>query len=37
MEKKLLTREEQTIDWLRSELEKDKKSLEIEKLRMIES
>lgn len=37
MEKKLLTREEQTIDWLKSELEKDKKSLEIEKLRMIES
>jgi hypothetical protein len=37
MEKKLLTREEQTIDLLKSELEKDKKSLEIEKLRMIES
>lgn len=37
MEKKLLTREEQAIDWLKSELEKDKKELEIEKLRMIES
>jgi hypothetical protein len=37
MEKKLLTREEKAIDWLKSELEKDKKELEIEKLRMIES
>jgi thiazole synthase ThiGH ThiG subunit len=37
MEKKLLTREEQAIDWLKSELEKDKKELEIEKLKMIES
>ena len=37
MEKKLLTREEQAIDWLKSELEKDKKELEIEKLMMIES
>lgn len=37
MEKKLLTREEQAIDWLKSELEKDKKELEIEKLRIIES
>ena len=37
MEKKLLTREEKAIDWLKSELEKDKKELEIQKLRMIES
>ena len=37
MEKKLLTREEKAIDWLKSELEKDKKELEIEKLRMIKS
>lgn len=37
MEKKLLTREELAIDWLKSEYEKDKTSLEIEKKRMIES
>lgn len=37
MGKKLWTREEQAVDWLKSEIEKDKASLEIEKKRIIES
>lgn len=37
MEKKLSTREEQAIDWLKNEIEKDKTELEKEKQRMIES
>jgi hypothetical protein len=37
MEKKLLTREEQAVTWLKSEIEKDKKSLELEKKKMIDS
>ena len=37
MEKKLLTREEQAVTWLKSEIEKDKKSLELEKKKLIDS
>jgi hypothetical protein len=37
MEKKLWTREEQAVGWLKSEIEKDKASLDLEKKRMIES
>jgi F0F1-type ATP synthase membrane subunit b/b' len=37
MEKKISTKEEQAIDWLRSEIEKDKLQLENEKKRLIES
>jgi hypothetical protein len=32
-----LTREEQSINWLKSEIEKDKIELEIEKKKLIES
>lgn len=35
MEKKLLTREEQTLTWLKSELEKDQKELDSKKLKLI--
>jgi len=35
MEKKLWTREEQAVDWLKSEIEKDKLELEAEKLKFI--
>jgi len=37
MEKKISTKGEQAIDWLRSEIEKDKLQLENEKKRLIES
>ena len=37
MEKKILTKEEQAITWLKSEIEKDKFDLEKEKKRFIES
>ena len=37
MEKKLLTREEQAVGWLKSEIEKDNKELENEKKRIIDS
>jgi hypothetical protein len=37
MEKKLSTREEQAIDWLKNEIEKDKIELENEKKRLVES
>ena len=37
MEKKLSTREEQAIDWLKSEIEKDKLQLEFEKQKLIDS
>ena len=37
MEKKLSTREEQAIDWLKSEIEKDKLQLENEKKQFIDS
>lgn len=37
MEKKISTKEEQAIDWLKSEIEKDKLQLENEKKRLIES
>jgi hypothetical protein len=37
MEKKILTKEEQAITWLKSEIEKDKLDLEKEKKRFIES
>jgi hypothetical protein len=37
MEKKLSTRGEQSINWLKSELEKDKIELENEKKKLIES
>ena len=37
MEKKISTKEEQAIDWLRSEIEKDKLQLDNEKKRLIES
>ena len=37
MEKKILTKEEQAINWLKSEIEKDKMDLEKEKKRFIES
>lgn len=35
MEKKLLTREEQSLNWLKSELEKDQKELDSKKLKLI--
>jgi uncharacterized protein YacL (UPF0231 family) len=37
MEKKLSTREEKAIDWLKNEIEKDNAELEKEKQRMIKS
>jgi hypothetical protein len=37
MEKKLLTRGEQAVEWLKSEFEKDKTELEKEKRRIAES
>ena len=37
MEKKILTKEEQAITWLKSEIAKDKMDLEKEKKRFIES
>ena len=37
MERKILTKEEQAITWLKSEIEKDKLDLEKEKKRFIES
>jgi hypothetical protein len=37
MEKKISTKEEQAIDWLKSEIEKDKLQLDNEKKRLIES
>lgn len=37
MEKKILTKEEQAIDWLKSEIEKDKMELEREKKQLIDS
>lgn len=37
MEKKLLTREEQAVGWLKNEIEKDNKELQVEKERMISS
>lgn len=36
MEKKILTREEQAIDWLKNEIEKDNKDLDKEKNKLIE-
>lgn len=37
MEKKISTKEEQALDWLKSELEKDKMDLENQKKSFIES
>jgi len=37
MEKKLSTREEQAIDWLKNEIEKDRSELNKDKQRIIES
>jgi hypothetical protein len=37
MEKKLSTREEQAIDWLKNEIEKDRVQLETEKKKLIDS
>jgi len=37
MEKKILTREEQVIDWLKNEIEKDNKELDKEKKNLIDS
>lgn len=37
MEKKISTREEQAIGWLKSEMEKDKIELDKEKKQLIES
>jgi hypothetical protein len=37
MEKKISTKKEQAIDWLRSEIEKDKIELEREKQKMVNS
>jgi hypothetical protein len=37
MGKKLSTREEQAIDWLKNEIEKDRSELNKEKQRIIES
>lgn len=37
MEKRLLTQEEQAIDWLKNEIQKDKIELEKEKLKTIEA
>lgn len=37
MEKKISTKEEQAIEWLNSEIEKDKVELETQKKQLIES
>ena len=37
MEKKISTKQEQALDWLRSEIEKDKIDLENDKKKLIES
>jgi len=37
MEKKISTKEEQALDWLKSEIEKDKVDLENDKLKLIKS
>ena len=37
MEKKILSKEEQAIDWLKSEIEKDKVELENQKKQLINS
>jgi len=37
MEKKISTKKEQAVDWLRSEIEKDKIELEREKQKMVNS
>jgi uncharacterized protein (DUF849 family) len=37
MEKKILTREEQALDWLKSEIEKDKMELENNKKKLVDS
>lgn len=37
MEKKVSTKQEQALDWLRSEIEKDKIDLENNKKKLIES
>ena len=37
MEKKILTKEEQTINWLKSEFEKDKIELENQKQKFVDS
>lgn len=37
MEKKISTREEQALGWLKSEMEKDKRELEKEKNKIIKS
>jgi len=37
MEKKILTKKEQAVDWLKNEVEKDQKELEIEKNKIISS
>jgi uncharacterized protein YacL (UPF0231 family) len=37
MEKKISTKGEQALDWLKSEIEKDKVQLEKEKLQLINS
>ena len=37
MEKKISTKEEQAIDWLKNEIEKDKVELESQKRQLIES
>lgn len=37
MEKKILTKEEQAIDWLKNEIEKDKLELEHQKKELINS
>ena len=37
MEKKISTKEEQAIDWLRNEIEKDKIELDVQKRQLIES
>lgn len=37
MEKKISTKQEQALDWLRSEIEKDKIDLENDKKKLIDS
>jgi thiazole synthase ThiGH ThiG subunit len=37
MEKKILTREEQALDWLKSEIKKDKLHLEANKQKLVNS
>lgn len=37
MEKKISTKGERAIDWLKSEIEKDKVELEVQKKKLIES